>query len=65
MSKQAEAYKNNFNRQNYDRLTLMLPKGQKVKLQALAKERGISLNEFYAIALKEYLDKNGIDISGE
>lgn len=35
---------NQFNRVNYDRFSLMLPKGEKERLQTIAKECGKSLN---------------------
>ena len=39
-------YKNDFNKQNYDRINLMIPKGKKDELKELAKEAGISVNEY-------------------
>ena len=37
-------YKNDFNKQNYDRINLMVPKGKKDELKQMAKEAGISVN---------------------
>ena len=33
-------YKNDFNKQKYDRINLMVPKGKKDELKQLAKEAG-------------------------
>ena len=38
--------KNDFNKQNYDRINLMVPKGKRDELKELAKEAGISVNEY-------------------
>lgn len=40
MSK-ASAYKNKFNKENYDRVTIMFPKGRKEEI----KERALALNK--------------------
>lgn len=39
-------YNNDFNRDNYDRISLMVPKGKKDIIQAKAKENKESLNAF-------------------
>jgi len=39
-------YQNDFNRKNYDRIGLMLPKGKKEDLKRAAKEAGMSMNEY-------------------
>lgn len=41
-------YINSFNRANYDRITLVLPKGSREKIKAVAKEKGMSMNEYLA-----------------
>lgn len=38
------AYKRQFNEKAYDRVSVMLPKGQKTHVEAFAKERGQSVN---------------------
>ena len=43
--KRNEAYMNNYNRENYDRITVMRKKGDREKLDQLAKDRGVSRNE--------------------
>ena len=47
------AYQNSYNKENYDRITLMLPKGSKARLKELAEERGTTLSGL----LKEVLHK--------
>ena len=37
-------YINNFNRQNYDRITIMLPKGKKEHIKQIASQNGESIN---------------------
>jgi len=38
------AYKRSFNEKAYDRVSVVLPKGQKTRVEAFAKERGQSVN---------------------
>lgn len=40
------AYNNDFNAKNYDRISLMIPKGEKEKIKAFAEAKGESLNGF-------------------
>ena len=63
MSKQAEAYKNNYNRQNYDRMVILRSKGEKDKLKKVAQEQGKSMNEFLNGIINEWCEKNGVDLS--
>lgn len=39
-------YNNDFNRENYDRISLMLPKGKKDIIKIKAQENGESVNAF-------------------
>ena len=39
-------YQNNYNRQKYDHVNLMIPKGMKDQIKAIAKEKGESMNEY-------------------
>ena len=50
-------YNNDFNRENYDRISLMVPKGNKEIIQAKAKESGESVNAFINRAIKLLLEK--------
>lgn len=48
-------HQNEYNRQKYDHLNIMLPKGKKAELQELAERLGMSLNGMVKIALDEYI----------
>ena len=48
-------YQNDFNRRNYDRIAIMVPKGKKEELKALCKEHGVSMNAFIISAIDEKL----------
>ena len=55
MGKPATRAKNKYNAENYDRVSLSLPKGRKEELMEFAKENGYtSLNQFIADALDHY-----------
>lgn len=41
----------------YDRVTYYVPKGDKERLQAIAKHLGMSLNEYITNAINMYTDK--------
>lgn len=47
---------NQFNRENYDRLSVFVPKGEKEVLQEKAKAAGLSLNGFILKCLKKGVD---------
>lgn len=49
-------YKNEFNRQNYDQIVLMIPKGKKEIWKEEAKKQNMSLNAFVQEAVKFYLE---------
>lgn len=47
-------YQNEYNKQKYDRITIMAPKGMKEKLQEAARVTGMrSVNEFILAAIEE------------
>ena len=48
-------YKNNYNRNNYDRYSTMFPKGKKAEYMALAEKRGMKLNAFINKLLEDEL----------
>ena len=54
------AYKNEFTRQAYDRLSLVVPKGKKAILKAYAEKKGISVNALIVQSIEEY---TGISLS--
>lgn len=51
-------YKNEYNKSHYDRIDLFVPKGEKERLQELAKAQGKSLNAF----ILDFLNKDKEDI---
>lgn len=53
--KELEIYRNEYNRQKYDRIGLMLPKGMGEEWKAEAKRRNQSLNAFVIEAVKNYI----------
>lgn len=46
-------YNNAYNIANYDRITIMPPKGTREKLKRIAAERGVSVNALILSALRE------------
>lgn len=53
----AVKYTNEFNKQAYDRISLMLKKGKKEIIQKKAKENGESVNAFINRAIDLLLEK--------
>lgn len=51
----ASKYRNDFIKQNYDRVNLTLPKGKKEQVKAAAAAAGMSLNEFINAAIDAYM----------
>lgn len=45
--------KNEYTRKHYDRAEMILPKGAKAKIEAVAKKQGMSRNEYILAAVKE------------
>jgi len=52
------SYKNQFNREKYDRVTIMLPKGNKEMVTAHAKANGESMNSFVNRAIEEAMERD-------
>lgn len=50
-------YQNEFNKKNYDRMELIVPKGQKAIIKEKAAAAGQSVNEFVYSAVKEKMEK--------
>ena len=55
-----DKYKKEFQKQNYGRIEVIVPKGKKAELQDYAKCNGVSLNKLILQALEE---KTQIDLS--
>ena len=52
---------NKYNKNNYDRLNLIVPKGQKVIIQEYAKKQGKSLNTYIIDLVKADMNINIFD----
>lgn len=46
---------NEYNKEQYDRVSLMLPKGMKPLLQGIAKREGTSLNDIIKRSIQRYV----------
>lgn len=53
------AYQNEFNKRNYDRIEIKVPKGKKAVIKAAATAAGQSVNEFIAKAIDERMERDG------
>lgn len=51
-------YINQYNKENYDRIYLMVPKGKKEAIKAKAKAAGKSINEYINIAISEKMKED-------
>lgn len=51
-------YKNKWQKENVDRVNLIMPKGQKAKIQDYAKSRGESLSGFINRAIAETMERD-------
>ena len=51
------AYQNEFNKRNYDRIEIKVPKGRKAVIKAAATAAGQRVNEFIAKAIDERMEK--------
>lgn len=60
MAFDSNAYKAEFNKQSYDKVTIYFPKGRKDELKVLAKQEGMSMGDLFKDAMfKTY----GLDLS--
>jgi uncharacterized protein (DUF1778 family) len=53
------AYQNEFNKRNYDRIEIKVPKGKKAVIQAAAMAAGQSVNEFISQAIDKRMESGG------
>jgi hypothetical protein len=51
MSFDKQTYDREYSKTNYDRIVVYVQKGKRDELKAIAKERGLSLNECIKVAL--------------
>lgn len=56
-AKTSAAVKNKWNRENYDRIEIIVPKGDKPRIKAHAESRGESVNAFINRAISETLER--------
>lgn len=56
-SKAQQKAVNKYMRENYDRVALTVPKGQKEKIKAHAESKGESLNAFINRAINETIER--------
>lgn len=63
--KKTITYNNKYNAENYDRLSLMLPKGKREIIKAAATQENISTNEFIRQAIDKYLESLALDIESQ
>lgn len=49
-------YQNDFNKQNYDRISVLVPKGEKETIKQKAQAEGLSVNRFIYNAIRDKLD---------
>lgn len=54
-------YNNDFNKTNYDRISLMLPKGSRDVLKEVAENEGIKVNALIRRAIERELERLGVD----
>ena len=52
--KNSVALKNDYNRERYDRLNIMVPKGKREILKNRAKSMGMSLNRYIMTAVEQF-----------
>lgn len=58
-AKTSAAVKNRWNRENYDRIEIIVPKGKKDRIKAHAESRGESVNAFINRAADETIAREG------
>ena len=54
MSFDKVGYDNEYQKQNYDRISVFVPKGKRDELKDLAAEKRVSVNELIITAIEEY-----------
>ena len=59
VSKKQQACVNRYNAKNYDRVNLMMPRGEKETAQSHAQQFGESLNGFINRAIREAMERDG------
>lgn len=60
--KAAYNYVNEYAKSKYDRITILRESGQKAKIDAIAKEKGMSTTQFINMCIDEKLKRMKIDL---
>lgn len=60
--KAAYNYVNEYQRQKYDRITILRPAGEKAKIDAIAKEKGMSTTQFINSCIDEKLKRMKVEL---
>ena len=60
MGKTSAAVKNRYNEKAYDRINVVVPKGQKEIIKKLAESKGESVNGFIQRLITEEMKKEGL-----
>ncbi len=60
--KAAYSYVNEYQKNKYDRITILRSAGEKAKIDAIAKERGMSTTQFINACIDEKLKRMKIDL---
>ena len=50
-------YKNDYIRENYDRISLAFPKGKKAVIREAARKEGVSMSEYILAAVSEKMGR--------
>lgn len=58
MGTSATKAKNKYAEKNYERIALVVKKGEKEKIRAAAEQHGMSLNAFIVEAIAEKMERN-------
>ena len=58
-AKTSSAVKNKWNKENYDRIELVIPKGDKEKIKVAADASGESVNGYIKTATKQRMEREG------
>lgn len=52
-------YQNEYKKKNYDTIEILVPKGERVFISEIAKQAGMSRNEYIYTAIQEKIQKGG------
>lgn len=58
-SQERNKYQEDYKRNNYDIVKLLLVKGLKDELKTIAKNKGLSVNALINLAIQDYISRNG------